>query len=232
MHINWGVRWGTQLSDLCTGCVIRCVLCYICVGLRFSHGGQCSGTQGSTRAQEMLLHQRIVRRKGADTNLPERDTMGNEMVFVRVPWGWDVSSKRECLISIKWRNDGRNVFVLEQTRNDLEPGMFFMVSRLLESSMFSLMTPGSPCPEPASGFSLVFILQCFPLSPTWGNTQASMPFRWISLMTLSILCPVSFNSSACSIANPIGKVPYLVLCNRSVYLWRQVSPLCFSVKMH
>lgn len=153
MHINWGVRWGTQLSDLCTGCKIRCVLCYICVGPRFSHGGQCSGTQGSTSAQEMLFHQRMVRRKGADT-------VGDEMVFVSVPWGWDVSSKREFLISIKWRNDSRNVFVLEQTRSDLEPGMFFMVSWLLESSMFSLMTPNSPCPEPASGLSLVFILLC------------------------------------------------------------------------
>lgn len=84
---------------------------------------------------------------------------------------WDVSSKREFLISPKWRNDSRNVFVLEQTRSDLEPGMFFPVSQLLESSTFSLLTPGSPCPEPATVLSLVFILQCFPVSPTWSNTQ-------------------------------------------------------------
>lgn len=228
MHIDRGLGWGTQLSVLCTGCMIRCVLCCICVGLGFPCGGQCSGTQGSTGAQEMLFHQRVMRRKAADINLPERDTVGSDMVFIRVPWGWDVSSKRVFLISPKWRIDSRNVFVLEQTRNDLEPGMSFPVSWLLESSMFSLMTPGSPCPEPAAVLSLVFILLCH-LEQHTGLLCLSDGFPWWhwAFYALSPSTP-----QLAPLSHPMGKVPYVVLFNRSIHLWRHLAPLCFSVKMH
>lgn len=141
---------------------------------------------------------------------------------------WDVSPKREFLISPKLRNESRNVFVLGQMRNDLEPGMFFPVSRLLESSMFSLMTPGSPCPEPAAVLSLVFILLCH-LEQHTGLLCPSDECLWWhwAFYALSPSTP-----QLAPLSHPMGKVPYLLLFNRSIYLWRHLAPLCFSVKMH
>lgn len=133
-----------------------------------------------------------MRKKGMNANLLRRNTAGKAMVSVRVPWGWEVSPKTKFLMSLKRRNASRNVFVLAHPGNFLDSGMLFIVSWLLESYSFSLMIPGPPYPKPAVLYSVMFILQCFPVSPAWSNIQGyySLQIGFLDNTEHSVPCPL------------------------------------------